>query len=470
MSEADKAYEAALKEIERARAAGEIGLSFDAMAFRTLERIPPEVAGIDGLKRLDLDNTQVSDLVPLRELTGLKTLRLDRTQVSDLSPLFELTGLQWLYLKQTQVSNLAPLKALTKLQMLWLDQTQVHDLRPIRNLPALGERGSGGLRFKDTPAASATPDLARLSQIENDQERTLETQAYLRTLPPWPEPLPWQTPQGARSDSPPAPPEPDPVPRLILTGDMLLDLDHSRATPDDLSDPIKERLYRQLPDAARNLARFGNHYVEVKDPAERLIELTEADFRDADLLDIHLQIAALSDLREADPDRRENERFDADCMTALNKVLRLGPPVTMGHPDVDLFEKRSLDYARTRRPATEAEGERRIVGGLADADAITTRRLRDTAGMLRNAGDTGRVADYRTSFARNAIIALSALDAAVGGQIAGTVLIEAAHFLLLHKEAIMATAPAWGETGYLWASDLIRRADLWLKENANRTD
>jgi hypothetical protein len=192
--------------------------------LRHLTRIPPALAELTGLTRLDLDNTQVSDLAPLAGLTGLQTLDLNGTQVSDLAPLAGLAGLQtltlddtpvsdlaplaglarlqWLWLHGTQVSDLAPLAGLTRLQVLhpdrtpvsdlaplagltgldWLDLdgTPVSDLTPLKNLRALaqGAREGHGLSFADCPNI-ADPVLRVLAKKENP-ERTVETLAYLR--------------------------------------------------------------------------------------------------------------------------------------------------------------------------------------------------------------------------------------------------------------------------------------------------
>ncbi len=249
----DRAYEAALAEIERVRKAGETRLSFDAKPFRALTRIPEEVRGIEGLLLLDLDNTQVADLAPLQGLTGLQTLWLDQTAVSDLGPLQGLTGLQMLVLNQTAVTDLGPLQGLTGLQMLTLSQTAVADLGPLQGLtglqvlsldqtavadlgPLQGLTGLeflllnqtavadlrpiagmvrkeeakdgpfSGLSFQDTPATRHDPELARLSAIENNAERTNQILDYLNSLPPWPTPLPWLAPK-AESD-PDLPDEP----------------------------------------------------------------------------------------------------------------------------------------------------------------------------------------------------------------------------------------------------------------------
>ena len=313
--------------------------------------------------------------------------------------------------------------------------------------------------------------MHELSLIEDHDERLLETRAYLTTLPPWPEPLPWEPPDIPVPDEPPASFDPTAQPRLVLTDDARIDLPTAPPTDDDLDDPIKERLYNKLPDAVQTLVRFGNMYVEVKGPSEALRDLVSVDFSEADILDIHLQIAALTDVKEADPGRPEAERLDAECMAALNAVLRLGPPVTMGHPDVDLFERRNVEYANARHPATAAEGERRIDAGLARADTLATEHTRKTADLLSTAGDTGRLASYRSDFTRNVIIALGtlagAVEAAVIGYVPGMAVGAAVEFLLLHKDAIMATAPTWGETGYKWAEYLLMRAQQIHRDAKN---
>jgi soluble cytochrome b562 len=206
MSDADEAYQAAERRIADAQERGDTRLDFSGAAFRTLDRLPP---GIGTLDRLEL-------------------LNLARTQVADIAPLQGLGNLLWLDLDRTRVANITPLQGLENLQALDLDGTQVADLRPIADLPRLGDRPRG-LRFADTPAARATPELTRLSQIQATRQRTHETQADLKTLPPWPEPLPWEKTQAAASPSPepatvspahaaPDGPPPYGLPRRITAG------------------------------------------------------------------------------------------------------------------------------------------------------------------------------------------------------------------------------------------------------------
>ncbi|MCA3538857.1 MAG: hypothetical protein IOC80_13955, partial [Rhodobacter sp.] len=424
------------------------------------------LAALTALQRLELNQTAVSDLAPLAALTALQTLGLSQTAVSDLAPLAALTALKWLWLNQTAANDLAPLAGLTGLTILVLDGCRVADLRPIRGLAKLGTIFPPGLRFHDTPATRADGALARLAGIEDTKDRARETLAYLNTLPPWPEPLPWAPPETL-PDIAPSPPAPDPVPRIDV-GAQGLDLAASPIDAADLADPIKARLYARLPDAVATLLRYGNRYPEVAGPAKALADLTAMPFADADLLDIHLQLAALTDLRAADPGRPKPEQLDTDCRLALDAVLRIGPGVTLGHPDVDVLEDRLAAFARTRQPATVAEGERRFTGALADRADLATPRLREAAGQAARAGDEGRVAGYRRSLSRNVIRALGfvavGLGDAVTGQVFGEIVLAAAQFLVLHRDAIMATAPAWGQTGYAWLEYILVRAEMILRD------
>ena len=85
------------------------------------------LAAVKNIKRLDLENTSVSDLTPIAELTRLKRLDLNNTSVTDLTPLAGLTALEWVNLWNTFVSDLTPLAGLTRLEWLDLRNTRVSE-------------------------------------------------------------------------------------------------------------------------------------------------------------------------------------------------------------------------------------------------------------------------------------------------------------------------------------------------------
>ncbi len=76
---------------------------------------------------LGLPNTKVSDLVSLSRLTSVSNLDLTGTQVTDVTPLANLTKLQYLLLRGTQVTDLSPLEELRELKMLDVRDTNVTD-------------------------------------------------------------------------------------------------------------------------------------------------------------------------------------------------------------------------------------------------------------------------------------------------------------------------------------------------------
>jgi hypothetical protein len=248
MTAAEDAYRAATAYIEEARKRGVRTLDLDQDEFRALEHLPDNIVKLTHVTTLDLSNlpisdisalrgfsqlqtlrlsrTQITDFTPLQSLTRLKGLDLSGTQITDITPLQELAGLRKLDLAYTQVTDITPLKNLSGLQTLFISGTQVNDLRPIADLRSLRDGALQGLYFRETPAASASQELRRLTEIRNSQQRTRETQAYLKTLPPWPEPLPWEEgpprEAGTSDDKPPSVPVETPAPlRVLFDNDVL---------------------------------------------------------------------------------------------------------------------------------------------------------------------------------------------------------------------------------------------------------
>lgn len=519
MSAADEAYKAAEKEIARVKVTGRTELDFSDVKFRALEMLPPEIAFVSDLEWLDLTQTQISSLSPISDLTELRTLILDQSRISDLQPLSALTKLRILSLDNTQVSDLSPIRhlrslvelnanetgvsdinylrdlkelsvlsldntrvsdlspirGLQELSWLWLNQTNISDLRPLLELPALLKPVDYPLRelglfYDGCPAFENNPALQEIYEIDEVQERTIKTLNYLATLPPWPEPLPWDIPKNIPDTPPDAPPD-DPVPILIWTDDKRLDVAPSPPGKDELEDPIRQRLYDRLPSAVEKLWRAGNRYPEIDNPVRALRDMLESRYAEADILGIHLEISALTDVRDGNDDRPEAERIDPDCLSALANVLRIAPGVTIGHPDVDLLEERNREHARARLPETVDEGERLITQGLASDERLTTERTREYARRTGSAGDTGRVAEIRHGFTKKVVIAMATVAVEMGnaatGFVYGELTVNAAQFLILHKDAIMATAPSWGQTGYAWAEYVLIRANEIVKNARN---
>ncbi len=173
--------------------------------WRTPMQDLSSVAGLMNLRNLEIDNTKVSDLSPLKYLSELQSLTAILTNVSSIDALQSCKKIEYLALSGSNVSNLSPIKGLENLGHLAVTGTQVADLRPVLSLPRDRMSSLYRLDFDDTPATENDPTLAELAKIENDIERTEKTLAYLRTLPPWPEPLPWQDPKPSARGTTAAP-------------------------------------------------------------------------------------------------------------------------------------------------------------------------------------------------------------------------------------------------------------------------
>lgn len=239
------------------------------LSIDELTRLPP-MAGLGGLRSLDLNNTLVPDLTPLAGLFALQSLDLRNTQVSDISPLAHLTALQSLQLSQTQVSDLSPLARLTRL----ID----------------GAQYQGGLACSACPLTDKI--LLAFSKLDNPG-RTEKIINYIRKrkgLPPHrPNPLsPTENVESTITPSPPTLPAQGPGPHFYIGTNGVIEF----APPAELdkagNDIGKLRsLHGPLKSAAKalsdGLAPRANHYPKlaqatrtIRDRVDRSIE--EIDF------------------------------------------------------------------------------------------------------------------------------------------------------------------------------------------------
>lgn len=86
------------------------------------------------LRHLNISDTQVNDLYPLRNLTKLEALLCRRTDVADLEPLKYATSLRELIIEETKINDLSVLRNFTKLEKLNCSNTPVYELVPLKSL------------------------------------------------------------------------------------------------------------------------------------------------------------------------------------------------------------------------------------------------------------------------------------------------------------------------------------------------
>ncbi|WP_254510777.1 protein kinase domain-containing protein [Anatilimnocola floriformis] len=110
------------------------------------------------LEELNINNTSVADLSPLREMRTLKKLGISQTKVTSLADLADMQ-LNTLYMKNCAISDLSPLRGMP-LETLDLHASRVTDLTPLVGLPI------NDLDLSFTGIVDFAP-VAQLSQLEH---------------------------------------------------------------------------------------------------------------------------------------------------------------------------------------------------------------------------------------------------------------------------------------------------------------
>ena len=466
--EAATAYFAAAKEIERFLEFGGDSIDFDRREFRSLENIPPQIADIRGLSRVNLNMTSISNLTPLSALDRLqflsikgtavtdispligkrylRFLHLGQTAVSDLSALQGINGIQHLSLDETQVSDISILAGLTKLRFLTLDKSKVEDLRPIRLVSQLAGSDVGGLRYLDTPATEMDGELAKLAAIRDSNQRTNQTLEYLKSLPLWPKPyLPAYRSDGKPPKAignVPLPPEQDPALPLIWGEKGFTFLANGIET-----DPVTEATLVDLRDLLEDLRRKGNRHDDLYRIASELQDRAKGEVRDLNMVRLHLSYQKLRRLYQSRTTR--TEAFDDETVGVLGSVLETLPGVTMADPQVEILIKRQEADLRAGAVADTVKAEQAVLTAMQSEDAPFAPEVKDAAKDIAEPGQNDRLSATRGILTRNGLIAVFKYvgGAAVGGAIGGPV----GNFLYENGAQYLALAQTLGADAYFWA-------------------
>jgi len=89
------------------------------------------------ISELDLSNTSISDLQPLRSITTLRDLNIQNTLVHEIEPISSLLGLKKLDISDTAVSEITAFKSLDNLTRVCMSQASIQDMRPMSHLKNL---------------------------------------------------------------------------------------------------------------------------------------------------------------------------------------------------------------------------------------------------------------------------------------------------------------------------------------------
>lgn len=342
MTAADDAYTEAQRRIAEAKRTGSRALNLNVPAARALEVLPPEIS----------------------ELPWLRVLSLSNTAISDLSPLARNVEISMLALRGTQVVSIEPISGMAELADLFLQDTSVSDLMPLAKLPKLASSHSiAGLRFENTAASRSDQTVAKIAEIENNSSRAQELFRYLERVHPLQNSVfasgsieivneNWQ---------PPTPPEPEPLLNSLLV-DGQLELAPDPPTEAERHERLKRVLHQRLQERTPHLTRSaGNVFPRLAAKARILQGLVDASFEELDLLSIHLEIEDLAE--RAQRGREDGQPYSEDVAYSLGDVARLGPGLTLGHPEVDAF----INRVRAARDHPTAEHDATIHATLSAA-------------------------------------------------------------------------------------------------------
>ncbi len=130
----------------------------------SLDRRVHDLTGLQlakNLNYLELDNSKISDLSPLRGSTNLEFLEV-HGELSDLSPLAESFNLRGLDIGGASVSDLSPLAPLINLRSLDIGNTKVSDVSVLAGLTNLEELAISELDISDLSSLTGLSNLKRI--------------------------------------------------------------------------------------------------------------------------------------------------------------------------------------------------------------------------------------------------------------------------------------------------------------------
>jgi internalin A len=125
------------------------------------------IAQLTNLQLLDCASNQIADLTPIEHLTNLQILNCHRNQIVDFAPIEHLTNLQELYCSYNQIADLTPIEHLTNLQILNCYSNQIADLTPIAHLTNLQQLGCYSNQIADLESIAHLTNLQELSCYSN---------------------------------------------------------------------------------------------------------------------------------------------------------------------------------------------------------------------------------------------------------------------------------------------------------------
>ncbi|MYC76822.1 T9SS type A sorting domain-containing protein [Candidatus Poribacteria bacterium] len=171
-----------------AESLGETPASLTTEDIAKLRRLEADESGISDLRgleyatrleRIELRRNAISDLSPLRNLTRLNNIKLRGNRITDVSPLGDLINVDWLGLEENAITDLRPLKKLIKLNGIGISGNPISDVSPLASLISLERIDAWRTPISDF---SALAKLPRLRWIELGNDRSISKLPSLKGL------------------------------------------------------------------------------------------------------------------------------------------------------------------------------------------------------------------------------------------------------------------------------------------------
>lgn len=120
------------------------------------------------IQEISLENTEITDLSPLKSFTSLKSLTLKNAAITDISAIAGVTTLTKLDLEFNAISDISPLNKLVNLESLNLKLNRVEDISALSQLKKLKFLNLSNNSIKSVSALSALSELTELCVTDNE--------------------------------------------------------------------------------------------------------------------------------------------------------------------------------------------------------------------------------------------------------------------------------------------------------------
>lgn len=139
------------------------------------------ITELSDLTALDISETSIEDISPLRSANKLKMLRANSTLIEDISALKYCITLEELEVANTVISDISVLQSLRNLQKLNLANTMVGRLQQLKNCPNLNTLNLSGCKISNIAALQDLPQLI-IVDVSNTAIRDLSPLSQTKDL------------------------------------------------------------------------------------------------------------------------------------------------------------------------------------------------------------------------------------------------------------------------------------------------